>query len=917
MIQTKATLALLAGVLLAAGAAGRPDPNQKKELRSAGEIHFGPLRQLTFDGDNAEAYWSPDGTELIYQSSRAPFSCDQIYRLHLTDEKPEPILVSTGKGRTTCSYFLADGKRIFYASTHRQSEACPPPPDRSHGYTWALYPYDIFTARPDGTDLKPLTESPGYDAEGTVCSRDGSIIFTSTRDGDLDLYRMDADGSHIRRITDEPGYDGGAFFSPDCSKIVWRASRPSPGKELDDYRRLLAQGLVRPTQLEIWVANADGTDARQITYLRAASFAPSFYPSGKRIIFSSNTGDPKGREFDLWAINTDGTELERVTDTPGFDGFPMFSPDGRFLAFASNRANLRPGETDIFVAPWIDAPARVVPTAADRTMADIQWLADDAREGRGMGTAGLTASAAWIEARFRQLGLTPAGDHGTYRQRFDVPVSIRVASETALWLDGKPVSREQFEPAGFSTSGAAEGDVVFAGWGITAPEVDFDDYRGISVKNKIVLVRRFAPEEGPFQDEKLQRRTSDLRSKAWNAREHGAAALIVADLPPPVSGKPAPAEPPLPLPSVETGTDAGIPVILLKRADAERLLSESHRARLRVSVAVEIEPAFNIIGKIPAEAPDRVRGTVLVGAHYDHLGMGGRGSMAPDVRDIHHGADDNASGTAALFAIARALRPQAARLRRDITLVAFSGEEEGVLGSTAFTRHPPGGLDLSDIVAMLNMDMIGRLRHNKLTVIGGQSAAEWPQIVSQACERARIECSIGGDAYGPSDQSPFYAAGVSALHFFTGVHDDYHKPTDTADKINAAGEVQIADLVADLAEAVSNRPTALTYHASPAPAPMGDIRSYGASLGTIPDYAGPPRGRSGVLLAGVRPGSPAEAAGMKRGDILVRLGSHEIRNVEDFEFALRSSKPGEKAIAVVERDGHRLELAVTFGARRR
>ncbi|HEV3075193.1 MAG TPA: hypothetical protein VHB47_12300, partial [Thermoanaerobaculia bacterium] len=244
-------------------------------LADGRESHLADLLMLTHGGQNAEAYWSPDSRQLIFQSTRPPFECDQIFRMP-ADGSGAPALVSTGKGRTTCSYFMPDGQRVLYSSTHAAGDACPPAADRSRGYVWAVYPtYDIWTARPDGSDLRRLTDNHAYDAETTVCNRDGSLIFTSDRDGDLDLYRMDADGSHVRRLTSAPGYDGGAFFSPDCKKIVWRASRPQ-GAELEDYRRLLAQGLVRPGKLEIWVANADGSDARQLTYLDAASFAPSF-----------------------------------------------------------------------------------------------------------------------------------------------------------------------------------------------------------------------------------------------------------------------------------------------------------------------------------------------------------------------------------------------------------------------------------------------------------------------------------------------------------------------------------------------------------------------------------------------------------------------------------------------------------------
>jgi len=336
-------------------APGRAEPDPSSEDR---ETHLGAVRQLTFGGENAEAYWSPDGVELIFQSTRDPFRCDQIFRL-AADGTGDPILVSTGKGRTTCSYFTADGQRVLYSSTHLESPSCPPVPDHSQGYVWPLYDsMDIFSAKPDGSDLRRLTDSGSYDAEATVCKQDGSIIFTSTRDGDLDLYSMAADGGNVRRLTDTPGYDGGAFYSADCTKIVWRASRPAAGEELADYQRLLSQNLVRPSRLEIFVANADGSGARQVTDLGAASFAPFFFPSGERIIFSTNHGDPRGREFDIWAVDVDGSDLERITYSPGFDGFPMFSPDGSRLAFASNRNQEKPGETNVFVADWVEGPMK-------------------------------------------------------------------------------------------------------------------------------------------------------------------------------------------------------------------------------------------------------------------------------------------------------------------------------------------------------------------------------------------------------------------------------------------------------------------------------------------------------------------------------------------------------------------------------
>jgi len=879
------------------------------------EVHLTGLRQLTRSGENAEAYWSPDGVQLVLQSTHPPYACDQIFRLP-ADGSGGFSLVSTGKGRTTCSYFTVDGQRILYSSSHLASPACPPPPDRTHGYVWSIEPgYEIFSARPDGSDLVRLTDNQAYDAETTVCPKDGSLIFTSTRDGDLDLYRMDADGKNVRRLTDTPGYDGGAFFSPDCSRIVWRASRPE-GPELEEYKRLLAQGLVRPTQLEIWTAKADGSDARQVTYLGAASFAPSFFPSGDRIIFSSNYGDPKGREFDLWAINADGTGLERITWTPGFDGFPMFSPDGTRLAFSSNRNQSAPGETDVFVARWMDSPGKAAAPAPETAAAgrfhdDVRWLADDAREGRGIGTAGLAEASRWLADRFREIGLAPAGEDGGWFQSFTVPVGVEARPGTAVAIDGAPLAADTFRPASFSGNGAAAGEVVAAGYGITAPELGIDDYKELAVKGKIVAVRRFTPEGGPFAKKEAEQRYGDLRYKAWNAREHGAVGLIVVDLP----AGPSPAdESPLPglaIDATGAGGDVGLPAVVVKRAAGARLFEGAHRAELRIDLERKTETARNVVGVVRAGAADRLPGALLVGAHYDHLGRGGAGSLAPDSHEIHNGADDNASGTAALLEVARRLSAERDRLRRDVYLVAFSGEESGVLGSTAFTRRPPGELKTADLAAMLNMDMVGRLRGNLVTVLGGESAEEWKELVPPLCEKDLVACSLSGDGYGPSDHSPFYAAGVPVLHFFTGAHEDYHKPSDDADKINAAGGARVAALVTDVAETIADRPQRPTYKSAPAPVAQGDVRSYGASLGTIPDYAGD--GRPGVLLAGVRAGGPAEQGGLRRGDLLVELAGKEIRDIHDFMYVLERAKPGEKTTAVVVRDGQRVSLEVVFG----
>ncbi|HSM09704.1 MAG TPA: hypothetical protein VLA33_11920 [Gemmatimonadota bacterium] len=317
------------------------------------EVHLANLRQLTFGGQNAEAYFSPDDEQLIFQATPRDGTCDQQYVMNV--DGSDLRLVSTGLGRTTCGYFVPGSERIVYSSTHLADEACPAEPDYSRGYVWAIYPaFDVFSAAADGSDLRRLTEAEGYDAEATL-SRDGEwIVFTSVRDGDLDIYKMRADGSEVTRLTDEVGYDGGPFFSYDGTKIVYRAHHPDTEEQVADYRRLLAENLIRPSQLDIWIMDADGSDKRNLTDNGAANFGPYFFPNGQRVIFSSNMDDPEGREFDLYAIDVTGENLERITYTGDFDGFPMFNSDGSRLVFASNRGNELPRETNLFMADWVD-----------------------------------------------------------------------------------------------------------------------------------------------------------------------------------------------------------------------------------------------------------------------------------------------------------------------------------------------------------------------------------------------------------------------------------------------------------------------------------------------------------------------------------------------------------------------------------
>lgn len=323
------------------------------ELRDPRETHLRNVRQLTFGGQNAEAYFSFDGERLVFQRATGTGECDQIYVMDL--DGGDMRQVSTGAGRTTCSYFYPSGERVLYSSTHHYDPACPAPPDFSRGYVWSISPaYDVFVVDTAGGEPRQLTHAFGYDAEATFSPAGDRIAFTSMRDGDLEIYTMAPDGSDVRRLTHRDGYDGGPFFSPDGSRIVYRASYPESAEELADYRALLAEGLIRPGALDIRVMDADGSNKRRITDFPGANFAPYWHPSGEKIIFSSNMDDPRGREFELYLIDVDGTGLERITWSDDFDGFPVFSPDGSHLVFASNRHGSEPGETNVFIAEWVE-----------------------------------------------------------------------------------------------------------------------------------------------------------------------------------------------------------------------------------------------------------------------------------------------------------------------------------------------------------------------------------------------------------------------------------------------------------------------------------------------------------------------------------------------------------------------------------
>jgi Tol biopolymer transport system component len=886
------------------------------------EPHLANIKQLTFGGENAEAYFSFDGKKLIYQSHADPEGCDQIYTMNIdgSDKK----LVSTGKGRCTCAYFLRDG-RILFASTHEAAAECPFKPDFSLGYVWPVYDsYKIYVASADGKDLKCLTPWKSYNAEATVSPDGKRIVFTSDKDGDLELYTMDTDGKNLTRITHEEGYDGGAFFSPDSKRICYRGFHPTDPKDLAEYRDLLKRHLVRPTKMEIMVVNADGTGRAQVTHNGAANFCPFFHPDGKRILFASNLGDPKSHNFDCFLVNLDGSGIEPVISSPEFDAFPMFSPDGTHIAWGSNRNGKARGETNIFIADWVEgAEAGPSTVSIENLRLTIGTLASQEMGGRLMGTREGRMAAEYVAQEFKALRLAPPpGMVGPY-QTFEFTSGVKLGAGNALRVSTEKDKAEyavekDFMPAGFSEDvSLSKAPVVFAGYGIVSPDPKWDDYSGLDVKGKAVIVYRYGP-EGDSPKSKYAP-YFPLRYKAMTAREKGAAVLLVVS-------ETEEADELSPLKSSSIAGSAGIPVVTVKRAVLDPWLKAAGKkwpntadvhagglsfevpgAALDLTVALIRERAKgdNVFAWLPATSPTEE--TVVVGAHYDHLGRGIEGSLAEKMGDVHPGADDNASGVAGMLELARLESLQPVR-KRNLLFVAFGGEELGALGSTYLVKNPP--VPLKEMVAMVNLDMVGRMKEDKLVVNGSGTSPAWKEILEKS-NTGGLKLTLSEDGYGASDQGVFYAKGMPVLFFFTGAHADYHKPDDTADKINYEGEARViayADRVLDGILALPERPGYIKLQSSKESA-GGGFRVY---LGTIPDYTEEVKG---VKLQGVRAGGPAEKAGIQAGDVIVEFGGKKIENVYDYTYALQEHKPGETVDVVVLRGAERLTKQVLLARR--
>ena len=959
---TKVALSFLVAVVLFVPAkATDEDAQESRFITNA--------RQLIFEGRRSgEGYFSPDGSKLIFQSEREqgnPFY--QMYVLSLNTG--DTTRVSPGTGKTTCGFFQPGLDGVIFSSTHadpqtpakQKAELEFRASGKQRRYTWDYdEEFEIYSAKQDGTDLVNLTHSPGYDAEGAFSPDGKQIVFCSLRtafpleklsaelraryDKDPswfgDIYIMNADGSNVRRLTDAPGYDGGPFFSPDGQRIVWR--------HFDE------NGVIA----DVWTMKTDGSDKRRITDFKSMSWAPFYHPSGKYIIFTSNKFGFEN--FELFIVDAAGErEPVRVTFISGFDGLPVFSPDGKKLCWTGGRTS--DGKAQLFLADWNDEAARAALAAApERTDAtgdldtfspeiteadlrkEVQWLANPARDGRMTGTTGAKAAADWLADYFREAGLQSF--NGNFAMPFQFNAGERVLAEKTR-LEIAPITSrplrakldQYFRPLPFSESGEASGEVVFAGYGLVAPGdhgARYDSYAGLDVKDKIVLILRYVPENVEPARRAQLNRYAGLRYKAMLARERGAKAVLVATGPnSPHAGEL------VPLTNDFTNSASGIIAASINKKTADALLASSGQTLQALQTALDSENPHvkstlalpkmkatlacgvehlkrndaNVVAYIPPSLESSPAEYLLVGAHYDHLGHGGSSSLdrAGEENKIHPGADDNASGIAWVMEMAATLARERAehpeKFRRGVMFACWSGEEIGLIGSAAFCEHPPVPLD--KVVAYVNADMVGRMHDNKLSLQGVGSSHAWRRLIEKRNVAAGFNVALQDDPYLPTDVTSFYTKNVPVLNFFTGGHEDYHRPTDTADKLDYKDLARITkftrDIVLDLAQSAERPDLAKVERANQTGGGRDTLRTY---LGTIPDYTTEVKG---VKLSGVRGGSPAEKAGLRGGDVIVEFAGQKITNIYDYTYALDAAKIGKPTRVVVERDGKRITISVT------
>lgn len=861
------------------------------------------IRQITVDGEkNGEAYFSPNGKEIIFQGVRKG---DKFYQIYKMDSDGKNIkLISTGKGKTTCAYYSPDGKKIIYSSSHLDPESEQKMPTKHGSYSWDFEEsMDIFQANPDGSNLKRLTTAKGYDAEGTFSHDGKKIVFTSQRDGDSELYIMDSDGKNQKRLTNYKGYDGGAFFSPDDKKIVYR--------RFDKYGNA-----------QIVLMNSDGTNIKELTGTKAINWCPAFHPDGKHIVFSSNISGR--RNFDLFIMDYNGNNIRQITFDKNSDVLPIFSPDGSKLMWTSTRKD---GKSQIFIADFNNKYLKLQNTYNKNIFNNVKYLASDSLQGRRAGTEGADKAADYIANQFSQIGLKK-GNNNSYFQSFDITTGINLTKENDFIIEENKASiNTEFVPLSFSENGSISGELVFAGYGITAPEYGYDDYKNIDVKNKIVVLLRHEPQEKEINSKfngNKPTQYSELRYKVFTAKSRGAKGVILVNGETNYDDKD---DELIPVKSFGGTGNLGIPVIHVKNSFIKNYLdlketqtkidksfkpnsfSLNKTAQIKVEFQKTYKSTNNVIGYIEGTDKTLKNEVILIGAHYDHLGMGGQESLSESKKEeVHNGADDNASGTAAMIEVARQLKKY--KSKRTIAFMAFSGEELGLLGSSYFTSNPT----FKNIVTMINMDMVGRLSNdNKLSIGGIKTATNFENLVKNLNKKYNFKTSFFNDGYGPSDHMAFYLKNIPVLFFFTGIHDDYHRPSDDSYKINYLGIEKIANFVKDITINIDkNKQKPKLVKIAPSPTMSTSGKNNGAYLGTIPDYTAMDS-KTGVKISGVREASPAEKGGLKADDIIIKFDDIKINTIYDYTYALKAKKPGDKIVITVIRKGKENKLTVIAG----
>ena len=974
-------------ICLTGGAAAQQTTAEETETRSTEESRFlSNIRQLTYDGKRAgEGYFSEDGNALIFQSEREsdnPFY--QIYLLNLLTG--DTHRVSTGIGKTTCAFFRPGTDEVLYASTHHDAFAKVKQEEelkfRASGkerrYSWDYdETMDIFSANRDGSNLKQLTNAPGYDAEAAYSPDGKRIVFCSLRGAypktalsakDLkqfevdpsyfgDIYIMDADGSNQTRLTNSPGYDGGPFFTPDGEHIVWR--------------HFTADG----SKADIYTMRIDGSRRRRLTNFKSMSWAPYFHPSGAYVIFASNKLGFSN--FELYLVDANGRhEPVRVTATDGFDGLPVFSPDGKRLCWTSNRNSQ--DVSQLYLADWDheaalsaitiapkrqDAQPAPVETVANRNPVGgethsgmsirehVEFLASDALEGRMTGSAGAKRAADHIAAQFAQLNLKPISDTVGYFQAFEFTAGRRIiAAENEFQVTHHKHGAEQitdfsvekeFQPLSFSRNGVVEGEVVFVGYGLTVPGElgeGYDAYAGLDVKDKIVVALRYVPEGVEPERRQQLNRYAGLRYKAMQAREQGAKAfLVVAGPNSPNAGKL------IPLDFDSSLADSGIVAASISDTVANALFTASGKNLKDVQSGLDVEnPHFlgqfplpdvtvkivvsvervkktdqNVIGLLPPAALTDETEYIIVGAHYDHIGYGEIGSLAgkDEAGQIHNGADDNASGTAVVLELATTLSEAfQAHPETFKRCVIFALWSGEELGLIGSTHFANDPIvPIEKVAAYVNFDMVGRLRENRLILQGVGSSSVWTKLIEKRNVPIGFNLTLQEDPYLPTDVTAFYPKEVPVLSFFTGGHEDYNRPTDDIETLNYDG----LDRISQLAHGIVS--DLISAEERPAYVQVERRQSTEGSRDTLRAYLGTipdyTTEGTGVKLSGVRAGGPADKAGLKGGDVIVEFGGQEITNIYDYTYALDAVKIGEPVEVVVLRDGKRVKLTVTPEAR--